>query len=111
MLMMQDAAKFVAKNLFKIYIFLSFRLFKSSDNSNKKQMRKYNPLSLSGVCWDKGHLLNVLNKTFMLLITSKFASLIFRLISYKDMQSGSLQGFSCGTQTKHALIVLVFLSF
>lgn len=56
-----DQAKFVAKNLLKV-VFVNFRLFKPSCNSNERQMRKHNPFPWSGVCWDKGYSLNVVNK-------------------------------------------------
>lgn len=86
--MILDTTKSVAKILLQVlYIILSIKLFNSSYNSNKKQMRKYNPLPLSEVCWDKGYSVNVVNKTFMSLIILKFASLLLRLMSYKVIPS------------------------
>lgn len=87
MLMILDTVKFVDENLLKV---LSFRLFKSSCNSYKKQTRKYNLLLLSEVYWDKEYPANVVNKNICVTHPSEMCFTDFQI---DIIQSGSLQEF------------------
>lgn len=83
--MILDTAKFVAKNLLQVFFFKVSGYLNPHTIQTKKQMRKCNPPSLTGVCWDKGYSLNGVNKTFY--VTHHFE------ICFTDFQIDILQRY------------------